>query len=45
MKIAKDPGGIYQEYLNDIDYKTAMGFVSKWPEMTICIEGKQWPAP
>lgn len=45
MKIAKDPGGIYQEYLNDIDYKTAMGFVSKWPELTNFIEGKQWPAP
>lgn len=44
MKIAKDPGGIYQEYLNDIDYKTAQGFINKWPELTNFIEGKQWPA-
>lgn len=45
MKIKTDPGSIYQEYLNDIDYKTTMGFVKKWPEYTRFIEGKQWPAP
>jgi len=45
MKIKKDPGSIYQEYLNDIDYKTTMGFVAKWPEFTRFIEGKQWPPP
>lgn len=45
MKIKTDPGGIYQEYLNDIDYKTTMGFVKKWPEFTRFVEGNQWPAP
>lgn len=42
MKLA--PMEIYQEFMNDIDYKTAMGFASKWPELTRFIEGKQWPA-
>jgi len=43
MKIAKSPEGINQEYQKDIDYKTAMGFYSKWPEITRFIEGDQWP--
>lgn len=45
MKIKIKPGEIYQEYLNDIDYKTTMGFNKDWPEFTRFIEGKQWPAP
>jgi len=43
MKIKLDPGEIYQEFLNDIDYKTAMGFNKLWPELTRFIEGDQWP--
>lgn len=45
MKIKTDPGSIYQEYLNDIDYKTTMGFVKKWPEITRMTEGDMWPPP
>ena len=37
------PDDIYQEFQNDIDYKTAMGFNTSWPELTRFIEGKQWP--
>lgn len=44
MRIKTDPGSIYQEYLNDVDYKTTMGFIKKWPEFTRFIEGDQWPA-
>lgn len=43
MKIKIKPGEIYQEYLNDLYYKTTMGFVKSWPEFTRFIEGKQWP--
>lgn len=43
MKIKIKPGEIYQEYLNDVDYKTTMGFTKSWPEFTRFIEGKQWP--
>lgn len=45
MEIKTDPGSMYIEYQNDLDYKTAMGFAKKWPEYTRFIEGKQWPAP
>lgn len=45
MKIKIDPAGIYQEYQNDLDYKTTMGFVKTWPEFTRFIEGIQWPKP
>ena len=45
MKIKQTPGSIYQEYMNDIDWKTAIGFVRKWPEFSRFIEGNQWPAP
>ena len=45
MKIKVKPGEIYQEYMNDIDYKTTMGFAKDWPEFTRFIEGDQWPAP
>jgi len=45
MKIVTDPGGIYQEVLNDLDYKTVMGFIKKWPEYTRFVEGDQWPPP
>lgn len=45
MKIKVDPNGIWQEYLNDLDYKIAMGFAKNWPMYTNFIEGKQWPAP
>lgn len=45
MKIKTDPGSIYQEWLNDIDYKTAMGFIKSWQEFTKFKEGKQWPPP
>ncbi len=44
MKIKTDPGAIYQEYQNDIDYKTTMGFTRDWPTYTDFIEDKQWPA-
>ena len=44
MNIKLDPGSIWQEYINDLDYKTAMGFVKAWPMYTNFIEGKQWPA-
>jgi len=43
MKIKTDPGNIYQEYQNELDYKTTMGFARKWPELTRFIEGIQWP--
>ena len=45
MKIKTEPASIYQEYLNDIDYKTTMGFVKDWVTYTNFIEGKQWPPP
>lgn len=45
MKVSTDPGKIYQEYLNDVDYKTAMEFTKTWPEFTRFVEGKQWPKP
>ena len=45
MNIKIDPNGIWQEYLNDLDYKIAMGFAKSWPMYTNFIEGKQWPAP
>ena len=41
--IKTKPDEIYQEFQNDIDYKTAMGFTTSWPELTRFVEGKQWP--
>jgi len=43
VSVKTKPADIYQEYLNDIDYKTAMGFVKDWPMYTRFVEGKQWP--
>lgn len=44
MKIDTSPGGIYQEYTNDLDWKTTQGFVKQWTECTDFVEGKQWPS-
>lgn len=43
--VDKTPSGIWQEFQRDIDYKTKMGFISKFPEYVRFVEGDQWPPP
>jgi hypothetical protein len=37
------PGGILNEFKQDTEYKTKMGFNTKWPEYVRFVEGDQWP--
>lgn len=43
--VDKTPSGIWQEFQQDIDYKTKMGFTSNWPENVRYKEGNMWPPP